>query len=115
MQISIKGSSIYGNISKDFQVRLNKQGICERDQLLSELSPVLSVNAATRECLRTGCDYFTMATLEGFVAFSARTTSRRIEGIPGTVNKAWFCSGSPKTVDSDGFITAVRKRRNNEL
>ncbi|CDR94283.1 hypothetical protein, conserved [Babesia bigemina] len=100
-RVSIKGHQSF--IAKDFDVMLNQQGVCERDQLLGELVPVLSSTTAARECGRTDCDYFTMATLEG------------IENLPGTVNKAWFCSGDAKTVPAEGFITAVRKRRNYEL
>ncbi|GFE54046.1 hypothetical protein BaOVIS_014500 [Babesia ovis] len=102
-RVSIKGEKIFGNIKKAFDITLNKQGICENEELLGEMSPVLSFTAAARECERRKCDYFTMSTLEG------------IDHIPGTVNKAWFCSGTPKNVQADGFITATRKYRHYEL
>ncbi|ORM41988.1 uncharacterized protein BXIN_1058 [Babesia sp. Xinjiang] len=102
-RISIKGDQILGNTAKAFDISWNRQGICEHEQLLGELSSVESFTAAARECERKKCDYFTMSTLEGIV------------GVPGTANKAWFCSGSPKNVHADGFITATRKRRQYEF
>ncbi|KAK1936469.1 hypothetical protein X943_003683 [Babesia divergens] len=102
-RISIKGERLIGNASEDFDIRLNRQAICERGQLLGSMEPVISFSNAAKECDRTNCDYFTMSTLEG------------VPDYPGNVNKAWFCSGTSKSVPQDGFITVTRKKRNTEF
>ncbi|KAK1443505.1 hypothetical protein BgAZ_203810 [Babesia gibsoni] len=96
-------TSLLGNIKRDFDIKLNRQGICESEQLLGVSSNLVMLEDAIKECERYNCDYVTMATMEG------------VPGYPGKTNSVWYCSGSPKHVPMDGFITITRRGSHSRL
>lgn len=98
-KVYVKASAVAGNAIEDFEILPNAQAVCEKNQLVGEMSSALNVQdiAAACKSLKT-CTFFTMSTVNRL-----KGASKWFE------NHAWFCSGEPSYVFHEGFIFGQRK------
>lgn len=102
-KIYIKISRIAGRIPSNYEIYPNIQGVCEKEDILSEMENVMKLDDVYPKCDEIQCDYFTMSTAHG------------VKGASKTFrNHVWFCKGYPKYVSHDGFIFGKNNKGSKE-